>query len=280
MGGSLPLVNADCPAFEVCVVATASCEFPLGVSVIGRRKGLAWPLAVADPHDEGGQAGVEEEIRRLVARELHDRVAQTLTGMLVDVEIFKTEQVGWQDVVHQLDLIQSSTRQVLASIRQLLHDLRGEDGLGGSFVDAVRTMVTRFQEKTGISVKIEVGDWPQALNGAASLNLYRIIEEALANIRMHSGAANVSIVLEQHSESELGLTVVDDGRGVDTDPSRPAGLGTIGMRERAMFLGGRLRIESEAGNGTAVRAVFPKALLVAEPSTLTETITLAGRKHR
>lgn len=244
---------------------------------------MALPLAVADPlsNAEGGQAGVEEEVRRLVARELHDRVAQTLTGMLVEVENFKSEQVGWQDVVHQLDLIQGSTRQVLASIRQLLHDLRGEQALGGTFVDEVSASVARFEEKTGIKAKFEVGDgWPQALNSAASLNLFRIIEEALANIRMHSGAHNVDILLDQHSETELGLTVVDDGRGVDTDPGRPSGLGTIGMRERALFLGGQLRIESEAGGGTAVRAVFPKALLAAEPAPLSQTIPLAKGKQR
>src|SRR5690348_5472250 len=108
------------------------------VRVLRRLEGLALPLAVAD-----AQAGVEEEVRRLVARELHDRVAQTLTGMLVEVENFKSEQVGWQDVVQQLDVIQSSTREVLSSIRQLLHDLRGEEGLGGSFVDSVRQLGIR-----------------------------------------------------------------------------------------------------------------------------------------
>ena len=244
---------------------------------------MALPLVVADATSVAGngQAGVEEEVRRMVARELHDRVAQTLTGMLVDVENFKSEQVGWQDVVHQLDLIQGSTREVLASIRELLHDLRGEDAIGGAFVDAVKTSAARFQEKTGINVKIDVQEqWPQALSGPASLHLFRILEEALANIRMHSGAQNAGIVLGPHSESELGLVVSDDGRGVDTDPARPVGLGTIGMRERVMFLGGRLKIESEPGTGTTVRAVFPRKLLAAEPSPMSQTISLPEGNHR
>src|SRR5437588_10477691 len=119
--------------------------------------GLALPLVAAPSRSaSSGHAEVEDEVRRLVARELHDRVAQTLTGMLVDVENFKSEQVGWQDVVEQLDLIQSSTREVLASIRQLLHDLRGEEPLGGSFVDAVQKLLTRFEEKNGIRTGIEV----------------------------------------------------------------------------------------------------------------------------
>jgi signal transduction histidine kinase len=243
---------------------------------------LAMPLAVADAMSGmDAQAGVEEKVRRLVARELHDRVAQTLTGMLVEVENFKSEQVGWQEVVQQLDLIQSSTREVLASIRQLLHDLRGEEPLGGSFVDAVKASAVRFERRTGIGVTLEVKDgWPQALNGPASVNLYRIVEESLANIRMHSGARSVDIVLEASARDELAVRVSDDGRGVDTDPARPAGLGTIGMRERALFLGGRLKVESEPGTGTTVKAVFPRALLAAEPSPISKTITIAEGKHR
>jgi signal transduction histidine kinase len=233
------------------------------------------PSVVASPKKLGTrQAGVEDEVRRLVARELHDRVAQTLTGMLVDVENFKSEQVSWQDVVQQMDLIQSSTRQVLASIRQLLHDLRGEEPLDGNFVDAVKALLVRFEAKSGIRAGIEITQgWPQALTPQASLNLYRIIEEALYNIRMHSGAQTVRIVLGPHAENELGIVVEDDGRGVDTDPSRPVGMGTIGMRERAMFLGGHIRIESEDGRGTLVRAMFPKDLLVSH-----DTVIVAKRK--
>jgi signal transduction histidine kinase len=232
------------------------------------------PLVAAGPEvgTRAQQAGVEDEVRRLVARELHDRVAQTLTGMLVDVENFKSEQVAWQDVVQQLDLIQSSTRQVLSSIRQLLHDLRGEEPLSVGFVEAVNQLVTRFEAKSGIHAQIEVTQgWPDTLNPQASLNLYRIIEEALSNIRMHSGAHSVRIVLGPHAENELRIIVADDGRGLDTDPSRPVGLGTIGMRERAMFLGGHIRIESEDGRGTNVSAMFPKDLLIPhDPVLLSE----------
>lgn len=237
---------------------------------------MALPLTVAE-----AEAGVEEELRRLVARELHDRVAQTLTGMLVDVENFKSAQVGWQEVVQQLDLIQTSTRQVLASIRQLLHDLRGEDALQGRFIDVVRAAVARFEHQTGIAAEVQVSDgWPQLMNSAASLNIFRIVEEALANVRMHSGARKVSVVFESRSDNEMALSVSDDGRGVDTDPLRPAGLGTIGMRERAVFLGGRLWIESQNGRGATVRAIFPRALLAAQPAPLPETITLEAPKHR
>jgi two-component system sensor histidine kinase UhpB len=208
------------------------------------------------------QAAVEEDVRRLVARELHDRVAQTLTGMLIDLENFKTEQVGWSDVLRQLDTIQDSTRLVLSNLRQLLHDLRGEEAVGDGFVTAVGALVARFEEKTSISAQLTVlPGWPDVINQPASVNIYRIIEEALANVKMHSGAREVRIVLQQDSDNELSVVIGDDGRGLDTDESRTLGFGTVGMKERAVLLGGRLRIESEAGDGTTVRAIFPKQLL-------------------
>jgi signal transduction histidine kinase len=220
-------------------------------------------------------AEVESDIRRLMARELHDRVAQTLTTMLVDVENFKSQQVGWDDVLREMDSIQSSTRQVLNSLRQLLHDLRGENPVGDSFVNAVGELLGRFGVKTQIVAELEVRPgWPEVLTPAASLNLYRIIEEALSNVRMHSGAHSVRIVLEAQPDGELTVAVNDDGRGVDTTPSRPLGFGTVGMKERALFLGGHIRIVSESGAGTSVRAVFPKEHLV--PVQLEPELMIAG----
>ena len=214
---------------------------------------------------------IEDEVRRLVARELHDRVAQTLTGMLVDVENFKAEEVGWADVVQQLDKVQSSTRQVLQSLRQLLHDLRGEEQIEKAFPDAVRGLAARFATETAIGVEVIVSKrWPAVLTRQAYLNLYRIIEEALANVRMHSAAQRVEIRFEPYSDSEVTLVLKDDGRGVDTDGARPMGLGTIGMKERAVLLGGRLSITAPLGGGTTVRAIFPKAALLPKdlsPST-------------
>lgn len=231
---------------------------------------MATPLVVAGPgaRASAGQAGVEDEVKRLVARELHDRVAQTLTGMLVDVENFKGQQVEWTEVLQQLEMIQSSTRQVLTSIRQLLHDLRGEEFLKGGLVESLRSLVSRFQEKSGIVAELVVGaGWPEVLTAPASLNLYRIVEEALANVRMHSGARQVRIVLEPRPDEQLALIVDDDGRGLDTDALRPVGLGTVGMKERALFHGGHLAVYSGPGAGTTVQAIFPLALLVPAGST-------------
>jgi len=214
-------------------------------------------LATSQSSDKQRLAGVEDEVRRMVARELHDRVAQTLTGMLVDVENFKSEQVSWQDVLRQMDTIQSSTRQVLQSLRQLLYDLRGDDVMGEGLQASLRALLGRFEERTSIRSMFEQRDgWPTDLAASTSLQLYRIVEEALANVKMHSGARSAYVVLEALPDGELALRVVDDGRGVDMDPSRVVGMGTIGMKERAMLIDGRLDVDSGRGLGTTVSVVF------------------------
>jgi len=144
--------------------------------------------------------------------------------------------------------------------------------------DALKGLIARFEEKTQIRVKLEVRPgWPDLLMPSAFVNLYRIVEEALSNVRMHSGAQSVRIVLEPCSKEELAIVVDDDGRGFDTDLFRPMGLGTVGMKERAVFLGGHLRIESEAGGGTRVWAVFPRKYVTPPTDSSLSTHLMAQR---
>jgi signal transduction histidine kinase len=183
--------------------------------------------------------------------------------MLVDVENFKAEEVGWADVVQELDKMQNATRQVLQSLRQLLHDLRGEANIEGGFLDAVKTLARGFSAETKITLDVKCSpQWPAVITRPAYLNLHRILEEALSNVRMHSGATHVEIKFEPYSEFALSMVVTDDGRGVAGNGSRPMGLGTVGMKERAVLLGGELAIVSEFGVGTTLRAVFPRGSLV------------------
>ena len=204
----------------------------------------------------------DADLRQLIARELHDRVAQTLTSMLIDLENFKAEQVGRKSVLRQIDDLQGSTRQVLNSLRQLLHELRGTPPVEASFSEAVRTLVDRFQERTSIAVSLTVlPGWPARVKSPAALNLYRIIEEALANVRQHSGAKTAHVILQPHSDEELSASISDDGRGLVTDDLGPLGMGMVGMKERALFLGARLGIEGVLGSGTTVRLVVKKEML-------------------
>ena len=219
------------------------------------------PARRMDPVSITGQ--IEAEVRRSLARELHDRVAQTLTTMVVEVENYKSEHAGQPRIVSQMDAMQESARDVLSNLRQLVYELRGEQGVGGCFVDALSSHLARYEAHTGIATELTVvGGWPAKLHAPAASNLRSLILEALANANRHSGARSVSVVLEQTAGDELAVTVTDDGRGFEGD-YRAAGLGMTGMRERTVLLGGRLCIESMPGKGTTVRASFPRAQLIA-----------------
>ncbi|HEY8738140.1 MAG TPA: histidine kinase [Candidatus Dormibacteraeota bacterium] len=217
----------------------------------------------------------DEDIEHLVARELHDRVAQTLTSMLIDLENFKAEQVGREGVLRQMNTIQESTRGVLTSLRELLYELRGIPSVDDRFLDALAVLVARFQEKTQIDATLSIlPGWPARVTAPASRNLYRIIEEALVNVRQHSGAKTVAITLQPDSDSELSVCISDDGRGLDLEATGPIGMGLLGVNERAVFLGARLRIETISGVGTTLRVTIPRAHLeqdFAQPASYGES---------
>lgn len=222
-------------------------------------------IKVASPLRAGGLVRVNEpdaadEIRRSLARELHDRVAQTLTSMLIELENFKIEQTGNHTVVREVIGLQQSTRDVLNNLRHVLYDLRGQAETDETFVDTVRSLVIRFQEKTQVRAVLSVSpSWPENLRPAVALNLLRIVEEALTNVRLHSDARLVEVVLGAGPDGWFFVEVTDDGRGSDSDlGERKPGLGVLGMRERALILGARLDVHTVRGGGTSVRASLQK----------------------
>jgi signal transduction histidine kinase len=216
------------------------------------------------PSEDGIAPPTPDDIRRLLARELHDRVAQTLTTMLIELENFKVEQSGRQSVLRQLDELQVSTRDVLTNLRHVLYDLRGETGIEEGFADAVRVLLSRFEERTHLNVGFSVSPlWPSPLRSQAALNIYRIIEEALTNVRQHSGAGLVEVALGAGMGRYVNVEVKDDGRGSESGAGgRVPGMGVLGMQERAVILGGRLEVVTIAGGGTTVRAILPKEQLI------------------
>jgi signal transduction histidine kinase len=124
-------------------------------------------------------------------------------------------------------------------------------------------LVERFRERTSMLVSVTIlPGWPARVKSPAALNLYRIIEEALANVRQHSGAAAVHVILQPHSVDELSVSISDDGRGLEPNEPGPVGMGMVGMKERALFLGARLGVESVLGTGTTVRLILKKETLI------------------
>jgi hypothetical protein len=142
-----------------------------------------------------------------------------------------------------------------------VNSLQEEPTSDSGFVQRVRLLLERFESSTGIRSKLRVSsDWPVRLSTSTTYNLYRIVEEALNNIRLHSGAGKVNVRLDPVGSDAVALTVKDDGRGLvaSGDGHRP-GMGTMGMRERAVLLDGALDVSSDGNGGVTVLAVVPKA---------------------
>jgi len=202
-------------------------------------------------------------VRQALARDLHDRVTQTLTAMLVEMENFKALEFGRDRVINEVSSYQAATREALSNIRDILYELRGDEDLGSEFISRVGRLLERFEEMTGITASLSVSSgWPSRLAVQAAVNLYRVLEEALNNVRMHSGAQVVAVSFRVAEGDMAVVSVTDDGIGVGPVMGERTGLGMMGMRERALLLGGELSIEPARPRGTSLTAVIPKEKLL------------------
>jgi signal transduction histidine kinase len=216
---------------------------------------------------------VESDVKRRLARELHDSVARALTLMVVDIEHFKLEVAGEHGVVSRMELLQESTREVLRNLRQVLSDLRDEPAADRSFVLHVRALLGRLEVSTGIRSRLRLAaGWPAVLAPATANNLYRIVEEALNNVRLHSAADEVEVRLGTNGSGHIVVSVEDNGRSHGPRELQP-GMGLMGMRERAVLLGGELHV-ARGETGMTVLAIVPRPR---SPHRARRTFT--GRSH-
>jgi signal transduction histidine kinase len=200
----------------------------------------------------------ERAVKQALARELHDTVAQQLTAVLVELRCMQSEQDG-RHVAQELDELQTTLAAAVRNLRGALLDLRGQPTEDDSFVPDVKDLLSNFTNHTGIDGRlIQSPSWPGSLSCVASHNLTRVLEEALTNVRAHSGASHVTIELGAHGD-ELFIEVTDDGRGIVSYSPIKHGLGLTGMFERVAILGGELSISTCGKPGTTVTATFARA---------------------
>ena len=161
------------------------------------------------------------------------------------------------DLASDLEEGAAAMRRAARDLREAIYDLRAyRDGttdisqLFGSLLDLNRRRMPdcelEFVPEEGLL---------ESLSGRGGTELLRIVQEALTNVRRHSGARRVNVAISS-DDGTLRAEVSDDGRGFDPE-ALPPGVGTIGMRERALGLGGRIEVESGPGSGTMVRFVAP-----------------------
>jgi two-component system sensor histidine kinase UhpB len=196
-------------------------------------------------------AGREEE-RRALARELHDEVGQTLTAVLAHVDaIARLAPPGLDEAVAGC---REGARAALEQVRRVVTRLRPDTledlGLGS----ALRAMSARVGRQFGLRVTLHVDERLPPLNADAELAVYRVAQEAMTNAARHARASEVVLRLGM-DDGGLVLRVRDDGCGVR---DRIAGTSGIrGMQERALLVGGTVRVGAPAGGGTEVVLRIP-----------------------
>jgi signal transduction histidine kinase len=213
---------------------------------------------------DGGVQSDREQIKYALARELHDQVAQNLTSLLMQTQVFAREQQGRRDVLDELAYVQTSVREVLNNVRQMLQELRGRPGLADDLIQALKEgLLPSFRRRTGLKVTLWVSrSWPVVLPPETCIHVYRIIQEALTNAQKHGGATKMHVALKAASLERFVISIRDDGVGIpNLDDERPMGMGILGMRERAALLGGTLTLRSRPLGGTTVTANIPKEAL-------------------
>jgi two-component system sensor histidine kinase UhpB len=194
----------------------------------------------------------QEEERARVARDLHDEVNQSLTGLLLRLEAARSAAPPQlePELAETKALANQAMRELLSLARQLRPTALDDLGLAA----AIAGLVERLGEGE-IEGTIEVGGDFADLSDDVGLVVYRVAQEALSNAARHAGAAHVAVALRRGAAG-VELTVADDGRGFAFAESE-RGLGIGGMRERALLVGGELTIESRPGAGTTVHLTVP-----------------------
>jgi signal transduction histidine kinase len=204
------------------------------------------------------EAGIADERRRLAA-EIHDTLAQGLTGIIAQLQVVASTDdpaVARKHVDRAADLARHSLGEARRSVQNLAPVGLAEDGLP----QALRKTVDGWSEQQGLRAEFHVTGEPEQLHGEIAATLLRISQEALSNVARHAAASRVGVTLSFMGD-EVTLDVRDDGRGFDPAAlpprTRTGGFGLDGMRARAERIAGSLAVESEPGQGTAVSARVP-----------------------
>ena len=202
-------------------------------------------------------AGVREQEKSRIARELHDELAQSLTALKMDT-IWMRDHVGDDDASAQEKISEMLTMldAAVASVRRIAADLRPLvlDDLG--FVPAIEWVAQNFTQRTGIPCDLQV-DESLELEEPFATGVFRIVQESLVNVGKHARATKVEVEVKA-SGDDLLLRVQDDGIGFRPNaPRKPQSLGLVGLRERAMLMRGDVKVESAPGTGTIIEARIP-----------------------
>lgn len=199
----------------------------------------------------------QEEERKRVAREIHDGPAQLIANLVIKTELCeKLIDMDREKAKEELGSLKGFLRSSLSDVRKIIYNLRpmSLDDLG--LVPTLQRYISNYVEESNIVVDFHVFGDPHPLKPVIELAAFRIIQEALTNIKKHSGANNATIRVE-FTKEQINLLISDDGKGFDLNRLKAAnredtGYGLLSMRERVELLNGKFDIKTTQGKGTKI----------------------------
>ena len=218
------------------------------------------------PHEPGLAAANERLLVRL-GFDLHDGPLQQVHALAQDVRLLREQVLAiagseYRDpIVGRFGDLEAQLAELHQDLRDLAHSLEPRSLLQLPLPRAVARELTALSRRTGIETSLEQDGSFDALSASQRIALLRVLQEALSNIRQHSGSSTVVVELVESAEG-VCMEIRDDGHGFDPENVVPeadgqSGIGVVGMRERLRLLGGRLELESRPGGPTVVRAILP-----------------------
>ncbi len=204
----------------------------------------------------------QEEERRRLAREIHDGPAQLLANVVLRIDVCqRLAEENPARCTGELQQLKDLVRISLQEVRKVIFDLRpmALDDLG--LVPALREVAKAYQTRTAVEVDLAAFGEERRFEPAFEVAVFRLVQEAMTNIDKHARASKIWITLERRG-NDLRVSVKDNGVGFDVESVRrsaAAKFGLHGMRERVELVGGRMDIQSAAGQGTRIQFSFTVA---------------------
>ena len=203
----------------------------------------------------------QEEERKKISRELHDVIAQTLTGINVGLAALKKEAgVNTNGLDRNITRTQRLVEKSVDIVHRFARELRPAvlDDLG--LIPALHTFMKDFTARTGVHTHLTAFAGVEQLDTARRTVLYRVAQEALTNVSRHARASRVEVTLQKLADG-IGMKISDDGKSFSVEQTLRANrgkrLGLLGMRERLEMVGGKFGVESVPGEGTTIEARMP-----------------------
>ncbi len=205
---------------------------------------------------EQEKAAVLAEERARIARDLHDGVAQTLYFLALKTDLLRKQLSENETAVTELREIGQTTRQIIREVRRTIFALRPLDWSKTGFLPGLKSFIYGFSEQTSLQTAVHLDntlDIPRRLEPT----IFRIVQESLNNVAKHAEATEAVVSLIANTPNQLTLTIQDNGCGFTNEEIVSNGLGLKQMEARVTAVYGKFHIDSEAGKGSSITAVFP-----------------------